>query len=792
MFVEVNRESYAPSPLLPSPPSSMMTSSVLEAPQEVPMIRVRSARTLLVITMLSAGTVVFGQAVLGKVPSHRRYVNKQQVLLAIPVDGASLVNIGTRLFPATPDITLLGRRATSALSRGLLGNTASGVRWRCAQVLTQLRDARARVALHKAVKDWNAQVRGQVIRALGEVGDSGSAPLVLGRLKDPHETVAYRRVALRTLGRLGDSRAVPAVVKSFRTAPKKQPLVRLAALRALWDLRSVVPAEVLEDSILRGLGDKDRRVARQAVVAAGHLKLSSALPGMARILAGNDEKLRNITAFVLGRIGDRKAVPILVKAMGTVRTGRLLNNISFALQRLGDPKLWPRLRTLLKHDQAFIRLNASFTAGDMGLKKAVPTLIKLLDDSSDLVRNQSVAALAKIGDPRAIAAILPLTRHHQWRVRWLPILAVVHLAQGKKHRELMLKELNASGPRARTRVRLAALALAAFADKRAGPPLLAEVLRGRGYAVRHAVRQLKSPVLTRQIGLALKYQLGRGAAGSVGTYLSLLRPALTRGVADQLLRHAYVKWYARRQLVRRRWRRNRNRYRRVLRQQQRVRRQKARQVQVAHWGRKWVGSGLVRVLEHLAVSGKKDLGLWIEPFTRHRNYKVRTEASVALAALGDEQVLASLVAELKAASDHHRPYLVRLLGRLPRQRLAAYLSATLTDADPFLAMAAAATMLRAGDSAGLKQLILRLAQPQASVRERGLVYLRASMSKAARGLMRKALSKEKFDPAVRTAITQLLKQVGPSFKAAIQAVSRGPVRYSGPFKAFRRMEVLLH
>ena len=163
-------------------------------------------------------------------------LTRQDVLQAMVRKPGVLINIRRSLFPATSDITLLGQRATRALRQGLLGNTSAAVRWRAAQVLTQLRDTTARPELHLALKDWNASVRHQVLSALSYIGDGSSVPLVIKRLKDPHETVSNQVAALRALGKIGDGRAAPVIIASYNKAGNL-PAMRLAAVSALWDLR---------------------------------------------------------------------------------------------------------------------------------------------------------------------------------------------------------------------------------------------------------------------------------------------------------------------------------------------------------------------------------------------------------------------------------------------------------------------------------------------------------------------------------------------------------------------------
>jgi HEAT repeat protein len=62
----------------------------------------------------------------------------------------------------------------------------------------------------------------------------------------------------------------------------------------------------------------------------------------------------------------------------------------------------------LKESEAVVRAAAAWDLGQLGASEAVPALVRNLNAKSDLVRNSSVIALGKIGDPAVIERLLEI------------------------------------------------------------------------------------------------------------------------------------------------------------------------------------------------------------------------------------------------------------------------------------------------------------------------------------------------------------------------------------------------
>lgn len=169
--------------------------------------------------------------------------------------------------------------------------------------------------------------------------------------------------------------------------------------------------------------------------------------------AGNAER-RRVAVKALGFSDDPAAVGILEKALEAKGDARLLTNATFALARIGSPStrtgplldllkdpdadvrsnsllaLWKvfdarreigasavdpveqgRVMTLLEGllydpNDAVIRANAAAAMGALGHPDGLTPLLDLLRDEQPLVRTQTAIALSKIGDDRAVPALI--------------------------------------------------------------------------------------------------------------------------------------------------------------------------------------------------------------------------------------------------------------------------------------------------------------------------------------------------------------------------------------------------
>jgi HEAT repeat protein len=155
-------------------------------------------------------------------------------------------------------------------------------------------------------------------------------------------------------------------------------VVCAAALRAIGASRD--PAAV--EPLLAKLASVEFPDARKGdlVVALGELRDARAVDSLIRIAKGRDEdKTRRLyAADALGKIGDRRALPVLL--------------------------------SLFEEDDALLRAYAASALAAFGLGDALPSLLAGLRDANVKVRLQCMKALARELDAAEAAQVVPIVR----------------------------------------------------------------------------------------------------------------------------------------------------------------------------------------------------------------------------------------------------------------------------------------------------------------------------------------------------------------------------------------------
>ena len=245
-----------------------------------------------------------------------------------------------------------------------------------------------------------------------------SQPSDLIRLLNDTEARVRRRAAL-ALGRVGLSEAVEPLTGLLGD---EEPEVRQMAAFSL----GLIGATDARPALLAALGDGDPEVQGRAAEALGMIGDSAdaaAVSGMVRgyigagALAGVDAdnlafplapavEAARLGLYALARLGSYEALAAAVLD----QTGRPVSNwwpVSFAIQRLGDPRFAPTLVTFLSTPG---RYTAAFAARGLAVVNALVAagrLRRIVEQRTahPAVVIQAVRALAAIGDPAAVPLV---------------------------------------------------------------------------------------------------------------------------------------------------------------------------------------------------------------------------------------------------------------------------------------------------------------------------------------------------------------------------------------------------
>jgi HEAT repeat protein len=124
---------------------------------------------------------------------------------------------------------------------------------------------------------------------------------------------------------------------------------------------------------------------------------------------GDDPRVRRYLALALGRLGNARAVPTLLEALGSGETDSETQIYTvWALGAIGDPSTIPELAKLTGADDSGIRKAAVHALGVFDDEGAKSTIARALDDGVEDVRWNAAVALARHGDVRAVPVLLKM------------------------------------------------------------------------------------------------------------------------------------------------------------------------------------------------------------------------------------------------------------------------------------------------------------------------------------------------------------------------------------------------
>jgi len=118
----------------------------------------------------------------------------------------------------------------------------------------------------------------------------------------------------------------------------------------------------------------------------------------------DDPRVRRYLAMVLGNLGDRRATPLLVEALGDQDPETRIYAV-LALGRLRDPAAVPPVLSSFSRDERDVRKAAAYALGEIGDRRALPALAGALNDPTADVRYNAAIAMARFGDSRAIGVL---------------------------------------------------------------------------------------------------------------------------------------------------------------------------------------------------------------------------------------------------------------------------------------------------------------------------------------------------------------------------------------------------
>lgn len=628
----------------------------------------------------------------------RRLSAREKVLAKIPNDPSVLINVTAREMPASPDIINLGKRSTKALERCLSDNVDAYIRSSCAVILEALGDRSALPTLHVALEDWEPGVRRQVIYALAAMPDPSSVEPLIKLFNRKDEDPSTKSAIFSAFARISDKRVVRLLRDELRKKNDDSDW-RSSAFDALWSNRHMMARNTLIADTRHALSSDDNNgLVLSATLAAAELRSPRLVPALTPLLEHQWDEIRNKAVYALGRIGDRKATKVLLARLPEVRDARMLNNISFALERLDKKAFYDSIGTVAKHKQAVIRLNAAFVLGDVKHPDGLPLLLEALDDPSDYVRTSAIVAVGKIGSTDGLKALERFVDHPNISVRQEAIYAIDASTPNGRPDLVYDKLFKLRRDKHPHIVRRAAVQLAKRADPRVRDYMLG-CFESYGCSA-----DAITPVLTKQgdanAAGRVMYAWAQGRYGAT-ELVSALRPTGTRELATAALER--------------------------------------------HWSSPF-SPATRSSMWLLADLGDKSAAPLLQKRANTKHFWVRMRATVALTRLGDEEARARLLSELDGMPVEWLSRYARLLQSIEEADVRAALDPELAKRESaseiHVALAMASVRLRWNPEKAFFRFLEALASDRADERDLAEWYLDRNDDRTVTSLIRRALARE--------------------------------------------------
>lgn len=258
--------------------------------------------------------------------------------------------------------------------------------------LRVLAPAAAVQPLRERLDSPDCRRREAAAQALSAYRTAGIAEDLITALADPDRRV--RAAAASSLGRLGDQRAVEPLSRSLGDPSKH---VRQHAAASLGQLRDARAREALSVA----LDDPSKHVRETAAEALSRLPDADPTPEDPGLctpawLAGFAVRAPGWSTEEALRRLDHRDPKLRVEAVAALAAGG------------DDGAVEPLIRSLEQDGTAQVRAAAADALGRLGDRRAVPALLAAVRDAAPVTRQMAVRALGRLADPRAAEPLTDL------------------------------------------------------------------------------------------------------------------------------------------------------------------------------------------------------------------------------------------------------------------------------------------------------------------------------------------------------------------------------------------------
>ena len=251
-----------------------------------------------------------------------------------------------------------------------------------------------------------------------------------------------------------------------------QEMMNILGELAMWNMNTRRPGKLLADADYRP--ETNVLIPYDFLYVLGSEERATAFKAMTiqlNILAPiNEVDYR----FVHLLLQDFMAYTFSLPRMNDLSFWRKMSSIAFAspinaLANLADKRAIPHLMKTLENSESYVRITAIWALGKLDDTSVVEALMPYLQDDDPKVRSSIASALGKLGDLRAVEPLMQLINEKNWKMFYAQQEAIIALGKLKDIRatELLINCLEDSQLQHQ-----AAQALGEIGDERAIDPLM--------------------------------------------------------------------------------------------------------------------------------------------------------------------------------------------------------------------------------------------------------------------------------------------------------------------------------
>ncbi len=282
----------------------------------------------------------------------------------------------------------------------------------------------------KGIGDESPRVRKAAVEAIGSDASPATREKLGSLIKDRDPEI--RMAAVEAMGRLGDPAFIERLIEAYATGGKPVKVKAIRALGNVWDRKS--------SKFLTGLLEEpDAEIKKEVLYALARIQDKRSAPGIIVALEDPDWWVRTAAIRALGLTGDSGMVGSLLSRLAIEEDEVIKKEIIVAVGRLGDERAVQSLLPHLHEENLkieIINVIEKLGLGDLEYfynflkcsnnrlkcllveilgriegNEGARFLAMLLKDELDMARSRAAEALGRVGDERAIPALLAVQRN---------------------------------------------------------------------------------------------------------------------------------------------------------------------------------------------------------------------------------------------------------------------------------------------------------------------------------------------------------------------------------------------